>query len=102
MLGADTPGRHAGYRCGLLAGGGQVVVIDYREARDAIAAQKLLARAGIIAVYIPDKFIAVSEDPAMTRLVVQRLEVPQVAASRATALLKEHYLWEEPILMKWD
>jgi len=32
------------------------VVIDYREARDAIAAQKLLARAGIVAVYIPTRW----------------------------------------------
>jgi hypothetical protein len=73
------------------------VVIDYREARDAIAAQKLLARAGIVAVYIPDKVVAVSADPALTQLVVQRLRVPRADAARAAAILDEYDLSGEPM-----
>ena len=69
------------------------MVIDYRESRDAIAAQKLLARAGIVAVYIPDKIVRVSGDPAQTVWVAQRLRIPRAADARAAALLEEYDLW---------
>ena len=72
------------------------MVIDYREARDAIAAQKLLARAGIIAVYIPDKMVRLSDDPAQTVWVAQRLRIPRADDARAAALLEEYDLQGEP------
>ncbi len=78
------------------------MVIDYREAERAIAAQKVLAQVGIFAVYIPDKVVMVSDNPEMTRWLVQRVEVPPSAAVRATALLKDHDLWEEPLFVEWD
>ena len=68
------------------------MVIDYREARDAIAAQKLLARAGIIAVYIPDLLVRVSDDPAQTMWVAQRLRIPRADEARAAALLADYDL----------
>jgi hypothetical protein len=71
------------------------VEIDYREARDAIAAQKLLARAGIVAVYVPDHVVR-SDDSAQTAWLVQRLRVPRADAARAATLLEEHYLSGEP------
>ena len=78
------------------------MVIDYRDADRAIAAQKVLATAGIVAVYTIDLVLAFSEDPELTRLLVQRLQVPNGTAARATALLKGHDLWEEPLVVKWD
>ena len=68
------------------------MVIDYREARDAIAAQKLLARAGIVAVYIPDLLVQVSDDPAQTMWVAQRLRIPKADAARAAAILADYEL----------
>jgi hypothetical protein len=53
-----------------------------------------LAEAGIRAVYIPDLVIAVSDDPMLTRWIVQRLEVPADDAERALALLEERGPWE--------
>ena len=72
------------------------MVIDYREARDAIAAQKLLARAGIVAVYIPDKVVLVSDDPTQTMWLAQRLQVSPADDARAAALLEEYHLQGEP------
>ena len=72
------------------------MVIDYREARDAIAAQKLLARAGIVAVYIPDKVVRLSADPTQTVWLTQRLEVPPTDEARASALLAAYDLQGEP------
>jgi hypothetical protein len=72
------------------------VVVDYREARDAITAQKLLARAGILAVYIPDKIVQVSDDPTQTMWLAQRLQIPEADAVRAVELLAEYDLLGEP------
>src|SRR5687768_7314334 len=71
---------------------GGAVVIDYREARDAIAAQKLLARAGIVAVYVPDHLVRVPADPDRTVWLAQRLRVPTADAARAAELLDEYDL----------
>jgi len=73
------------------------VVIDYREAPRAIAAQKLLAGAGIVAVYTQDKWVAVSDDPTMTMWLVQRLQIPVTDASRALAMLQQYGLWDGPL-----
>ena len=75
--------------------------IDYREARDAIAAQKLLARAGIVAVYVPDHLVRAS-DPDRTVWLAQRLRVPPADAARAAALLEEYDLRGEPAGGEWD
>ena len=68
------------------------MVIDYRDADRAVRAQRLLWAAGIEAVYIPDKLVAVSTDPNATLWVAQRLEVPAPDAERARALLDEYDL----------
>jgi hypothetical protein len=68
------------------------VVFDYRDADRAVRAQRLLWAAGIGAVYIPDKLVAVSTDPNATLWLVQRLEVPAPDAERARALLDEYSL----------
>jgi hypothetical protein len=78
------------------------MVVDYREAHQAIAAQKLLAGAGIIAVYIPDKVVRVSEDETLTVWLVQRLKIPRADAARAAALLKDHDLRGEPLGTEWN
>lgn len=72
------------------------MVIDYREARDAITAQKLLARAGILAIYIPDKIVQVSDDLTQTMWLAQRLQIPPADALRAAELLAEYDLLGEP------
>ncbi len=78
------------------------MVVDYREAKDAITAQKLLAEAGIVAVYIPDKVVAVSDDPSLTRWLVQRLQVRKSDAARAAVILKQYGLQGEPMGTEWN
>ena len=76
--------------------GERIMVIDYREARDAIAAETLAARAGIVAVYIPDKWVQISDDPTLTMWLAQRLHVSPSDEARAAALLEEYDLRGEP------
>jgi hypothetical protein len=68
------------------------MVIDYRDAGRAVRAQGLLWAAGIGAVYIPNKLVAVSTDPNARLWVAQRLEVPAPDAERARTLLDEYDL----------
>jgi hypothetical protein len=73
-------------------GGDRGMVIDYREAWRAAAALQVLADAGIAAVYTPDKQVSVSEDPTATQWLVHRVEVPEMNAARAQAVLEAHGL----------
>jgi hypothetical protein len=68
------------------------VVIDYRDARLAVAAQRVLAGAGIAVVYTPEALVAVSNDPTATQWVVHRVAVPAVSDVPATAVLNEYGL----------
>lgn len=66
------------------------MVIDYRESRLAVAAHRVLSRAGIAAVYTPEKLVTVSKDPNATLLLVHRVTVPATDVARAAAILDEH------------
>ena len=65
------------------------MVIDYREAWRAADAQRILARAGVAALYTPDKLVSVSPDPTATLWVFHRLEVQPGDGDRARAILDE-------------
>jgi hypothetical protein len=71
---------------------GGAVVFDYRDSRRAWAAHQVLDSAGISAVYIPEKVIAVSDDPAATLWLVHRVTVPEADDVRAAAILEAHGL----------
>jgi hypothetical protein len=68
------------------------VVFDYRDSRWAWAAHQVLDAAGIPAVYIPEKVIAVSDDPAATLWLIHRVTVPAADTVRGAAILDEHSL----------
>jgi hypothetical protein len=73
-----------------------VVVLDYGDVRMACAAQRVLDAAGIPAVYILEKLVAVSDDPTATLLLVHRVTVAPADAQRAAAVLDEHGLTRPP------
>lgn len=68
------------------------MVFDFRDSRLAWAAYQSLDAAGIPALYIPDKVIAVSDDPAATLFLVHRVTIPEADACRAAAVLESHGL----------
>lgn len=63
------------------------MVIDYAHPGHAIRAQKVLAEAGIGAVYRPYLQVGEDDDPARTQLIVHRVEVAGRDAVRGYWLL---------------
>jgi hypothetical protein len=72
------------------------VVFDYRDSRRAWAAHQVLEAARIPAVYIPEKVIAVSDDPNATLWLVHRVTVPEADDARAAAILDQYGLVPAP------
>lgn len=74
------------------------MVIDYRRAW--LAAEAVRSLDGQVAAEIVWMRVAVSEDPAVTQLLVHRVVVPEAVADRARAILAERGLLDPWWL--WD
>ena len=72
------------------------MVFDYRDSLRAYTAQQVLEGAGVPTVYILEKLVPVSDDPAATLWLVHRVTVPEADAVNAVAVLDEHGLVPGP------
>ena len=72
------------------------MVIDYRDARRADAARRVLAGAGIAVGYALEKLAPASDDPVATLLLVHRVTVGDADAPAAVAVLDANGLLPAP------
>jgi hypothetical protein len=72
------------------------MVIDYRDAWQALRARQVLEGAGLAVRCTPNALLCLSAEPTITHRLVYRLEVPAGASATARALLEGSDLWPPP------